>query len=84
MKKATNSTETLVALCKCSYHYFRNWNKDILKAGGIKQVSFKKDGEGTYNGTILVSSKELVKAKNVLDNYKKKNPDVDTDLMFQF
>lgn len=74
---------TMVALAKCSYHYWRGWNKDILRNGGILSAKFKKEETG-YNGLISVSSAELVKAKNVLNKYTKDNPETDTTQMWQF
>ena len=82
-KKATNKkvepkkevvVPVKVALCTSSYHYYRGYVKDIIRKGGVNP-SFKKEAVG-YNGTILVLSTDLVKAKNILDTYNKENPDV--------
>lgn len=76
MKQSQKAKETItfVAVAKTNYHYYRNWVKDILTKGKIKKFRFKKN-EDSYDGIILVDSKELVLAKNVLDKYKKENKD---------
>lgn len=63
-----------VALAKCSYHYYRNWVKDILTEAG-HSPSFKKEKE-SYDGTIFISVSELLDAKKTLNNYVKENPNV--------
>lgn len=62
-------------LSKTAYHYYRNFVKDILTDGGIKCFRFKKDAEG-WDGKLLVAKPELEKAKQVLKDYKTKNPEV--------
>lgn len=73
--KTTTKETTLVALATTNYHYYRHWVKAILSEGKIKTFRFKKN-EANYDGVIMVDSKELVKAKTVLDNYTNKNPDI--------
>ena len=66
---------TRVHLAKSSYHYWRNdWVRDILTEAGVTSAKFAKEDVG-YNGAITVLSTDLVKAKNALDAFKKKNSD---------
>jgi hypothetical protein len=74
-KTAKNATsETSVHLAKTSYHFWRNWVKDILHNGKITSAKFVKENVG-YDGAISVSSAEFSKAKAVLEKYKKDNAD---------
>lgn len=70
IKKEVKTTE-MVVLCKTSYHYWRNWLKEILKDTGAK---FNKDEKG-WKGSISITKTDIDKAKKLLTDYKTKNPE---------
>jgi len=51
--------------------------RHILAEGGISKFRFVKDAD-SYNGKIAVAKPEVEKAKKVLAEYQKKNPDTVT------
>lgn len=78
----TNKTKTAtkkvaksepISVVKTTYHFWRNWLKDITST--VKGARFVKEKVG-YNGVISVPD-EASKAKleKVLAAWKKKNPD---------
>lgn len=71
----TNTKKELVVIGKTTYHYFRNWVKDILRDGKVEGFRFVKDEVG-FNGTLQVDKKHEDKAKKVLATYREKNLDV--------
>ncbi|HTB52939.1 MAG TPA: hypothetical protein VK718_09220 [Ferruginibacter sp.] len=62
----------MVKLFKTSYHYYRNWVKDILIEGDVKKFRFLKDRTG-WTGIITISKSEVDNAKAVLKDYRTKN-----------
>ncbi|OJW82082.1 MAG: hypothetical protein BGO69_15910 [Bacteroidetes bacterium 46-16] len=73
-KKAAPVAKTEpIAVAKTTYHFWRNWVKDI--ASSVKGARFAKEKVG-YNGVITVpddaSKTKLLKA---LETWKKKNTD---------
>jgi len=75
-KKANNATGKIemVNIFSTTYGYYRWWVKNILADGGISKFRFVKDTD-SYNGQIAVAKTEVEKAKKVLAEYQKKNPD---------
>ena len=71
---ATETTKDMVVLFKTTYHRYRHWIKSILGDGKISKFAFKKDEVG-YTGVISVERSEVEKAKQILADYKAKNPD---------
>ena len=69
-KKEVKTTEMIV-LCKTSYHYYRNWLRELLKDAEPK---FVKDEKG-WKGSITVAKADVEKAKKLLADYKTKNPE---------
>ncbi len=66
----------MVNLFKTSYHYYRNFVKEILKDAKVNGFRFVKDGKmGGWKGFISIPSTETEKAKKVLAEFKTKNPD---------
>jgi len=63
-----------INIFKTTYGYWRYWVKNILADGGVIKFRFVKD-EGSYNGKIATAKSEVQKAKQVLTEYKTKNPD---------
>jgi len=72
-----NGKIEMVNIFSTTYGYYRYWIKEILAAGGISKFRFVKDAD-TYNGKISVASTDIDKAKKVLAEYQKKNPDTVT------
>lgn len=68
-----NSLE-VVEVATTTYHYWRNWVKDIARDGSVISAKFVK-GEG-YNGTITVVKSEVSKLKEVFTKYQKENPGI--------
>ena len=64
----------MICIFKTTYGYWRYWVKNILADGGVGKFRFVKD-EGSYNGKIAVEKTQVERAKQVLGDYKKKNPD---------
>lgn len=69
------SKNEMVNVFKTSYHYYRNWVKQILSDGNIKGFRFIKDDVG-WMGNISVPKTNQNETKNVLSDYKTKNPEV--------
>jgi|GEM_PF-2796125 len=67
----------MVNIFSTTYGYYRYWVKNILAEGGISKFRFVKEAD-TYNGKISVAKPEVEKAKKVLGEYQKKNPDTVT------
>jgi len=63
-----------VRLTNTSYHYFRNWIKDLLRSNEINSAKFIKDSSG-WNGHINILETELAKALEVLEQYRIDNAD---------
>jgi len=68
------ATTEMVQLFKTTYHYYRNWVRGILQQGKITNIKFLKEKIG-WKGIISVPKSQLEKAKQVLNEYKKKHPD---------
>lgn len=64
-----------VKLSGTSYHYFRNWLKELLRSNGISSAKFEKDEIG-WNGNITIASNEKDQALKVLADYRTANSDV--------
>ena len=83
MEKKKNETKVVaveapkkiewINIFKTTYGYWRHWVKYILKDGGIIKFRFVKDAE-SYDGKIAIAKPEVEKAKKVLADYQKKNP----------
>ena len=69
-----NGKIEMVNIFSTTYGYYRYWVKNILAEGGISKFGFIKDA-GSYNGKIAVAKTDVDKAKKVLAEYQKKNPD---------
>ncbi len=67
----------MVNIFTTSYGYFRYFIRNIMTDGGIVKFRFVKNKEN-YSGKIAVAQNEVDKAKKVLAEYQKKNPDVKT------
>lgn len=78
--KAGSGQIEMTNIFSTTYGYWRYWVKEILAGGGISKFRFVKDAE-SYNGKIAVAKAEVDKAKKVLSDYQKKNPD--TKAMWQ-
>ena len=65
----------MVNIFSTTYGYWRYFVKTILAEGGISKFRFAKDAE-SYNGKIAVAKDDVDKAKKVLAEYQKKNPDI--------
>ena len=72
-----NGKIEMVNIFSTTYGYYRYWVKNILAEGGVNKFRFVKDKE-SYNGKIAVAKPEVEKAKKVLAEYQKKNPDTAT------
>ena len=72
-----NGKIEMVNIFSTTYGYYRYFIKVILAEGGISKFRFVKDAE-SYNGKIAVAKPEVDKAKRVLSEYQKKNPDIKT------
>jgi len=64
----------MVTIFKTTYGYYRYWVKNILAGGGIIKYRFIKNPD-SYAGVISVAKPEADKAKKVLAEYKKQNPE---------
>ena len=73
--KDEKPTKEMVNVFKTSYHYYRNWVKEILKDGKVNDFKFVKDKIG-WKGSISVPKKNEEAIKKVLSDYKTKNPDI--------
>ncbi len=67
----------MVSIYSTSYGWWRYFVKPILVEGGVSKFRFVKDPD-SYNGKIAVAKTEVDKAKKVLAEYQKKNPDTKT------
>ena len=72
-----NGKIEMVNIFSTTYGYYRYWIKEILSQGGISKFRFVKDTD-SYNGKIAVAKPEVDKAKKVLSEYQKNNPDTVT------
>ena len=72
-----NGKIEMVNIFSTTYGYYRYWVKNILADGGISKFRFVKDTD-SYNGKIAVAKPEVEKAKKVLAEFQKKNPDTVT------
>ena len=75
--KAGNGQIEMVNIFSTTYGYWRYWIRQILGEGGITKFRFIKDTD-SYNGKIAVAKTDADKAKKVLADYQKKNPDTKT------
>ncbi len=73
--KDEKSTIQMVNVFKTSYHYYRNWVKEILTDGKVNDFKFVKDKKG-WKGSISVPKKDEETIKKVLSDYKAKNPEI--------
>jgi hypothetical protein len=69
-----NGKIEMVNIFSTTYGYYRYWIREILAEGGISKFRFVKDAD-SYNGKIAVAKSDIDKAKKVLGDYQKKNPD---------
>ncbi len=72
-----NGKIEMVNIFSTTYGYYRYWVKNILAEGSISKFRFVKDAD-SYNGKIAVAKPEVEKAKKVLAEFQKKNPDTVT------
>ncbi len=76
--KATAKVEKvrveMISIFSTTYGYWRYFVKNILAEGGISKFRFIKDAD-SYKGKIAVIKIEVDKAKKVLAEYQKNNPD---------
>lgn len=72
-----NGKVEMVEIYSTTYGYYRYWVREILAEGGISKFRFVKDAD-TYNGKIAIVKTDVDKAKKVLADYQKKNPDIKT------
>ncbi len=72
-----NGKIEMVDIFSTTYGYYRYWVKNILAEGGISKFRFVKDAD-SYNGKLAVAKTDVDKAKKVLADYQKKNPDTVT------
>ena len=76
-QKAKAEKPEMVCIFSTTYGWWRYFVKTILAEGGISKFRFVKDAD-SYNGKIAVAKTEVDKAKKVLAEYQKKNPDIKT------
>lgn len=73
-QKAKVEKSEMINIFSTTYGYWRYFVKNILETGGVAKFRFIKDAD-SYNGKIVISKPEVEKAKKVLAEYQKKNPD---------
>jgi len=64
----------MINVFKTSYHYYRNWVKQILTEGKIQGFRFLKDEVG-WKGFLSVPKTNVEATKKVLTDFKTKHPD---------
>ncbi len=70
-----NGKIEMVNIFSTNYGYYRYFVREILQTGGISKFRFAKNKEN-YSGQLAVAKTEVDKAKKVLAEYQKKNPEV--------
>jgi len=75
-KKASDDTTKAkrVKFVGTSYHYFRNWLKQLFRENGIQSAKFIKNVEG-WLGHISILESDKEPAIQVLNKYQVDNPD---------
>jgi len=75
-KKASDDTTKAkrVKFVGTSYHYFRNWLKQLFRENGIQSAKFIKNAEG-WLGHISILDSDKEPAIQVLNKYQVDNPD---------
>jgi len=71
IKKSVKKDELEFGLYRTTYHYWRNWVKDIFQSKNI-QSRFVKDEKG-FGGSIYVLKSETDKIKKMLKEYQAKH-----------
>ncbi len=70
-----NGKTEMVNIFSTNYGYYRYFVREILQTGGILKFRFVKNKEN-YSGQLAIAKTEVDKAKKVLAEYQKKNPEV--------
>lgn len=76
-QKTKAGKHEMVNIFSTTYGWYRYWVKNILAEGGISKFRFVKDAD-SYNGKISIAKAEVDKAKKVLADYQRRNPDIKT------